>query len=800
MRPNGGELYREARQAFRDANWKQALELAREAGKRCTPDTACSWSARLLEAEILISDHQLDAAAALLSQEPPPSSQFAALAARSVLLQGNLQRDLNHPEQADELYSRARQKATSAGAWDVTSEVDLSRARLLFLSHHDVEGAAALYRDVADQSVRRQDPYYEALAANGRGMMLLTDWRFDEAIPWFQRTIHSARKARVQGQVVVASNNLMICYYRLGSFDDALKSYQQAMGLLGETGPATYRMHLLAQMGNTLLFQGKTQEAIGYYHQAVSFAKADADVARYYRNIAAADASIEDWDAAEQTINKAMSYDKGDASRPWAEKVQAAIAAGRGRYDEACDLYNKAIADSRNTPEVLWESHAGLADVYTKTGNYRLADEEFAKTIKTIDDNAGKISTRDYSLTFFSFQIRFYHDYIRALIDRGENQRALEMADSSRARLLLQRLSLTRNMQIAPVRDYPGIARRLNSVLLFYLVTPEESFLWVITPTAVHPPIRLLPAEQIRRLVDQYRTLIERKLGDPMTAANESGRQLYDLLVARAQPFIPRNSRVILIPDDALNWLNFETLPVYGNSPGQRPHFWIEDVRTEIAPSLRVLSTDTPSEPRRPDSLLIIGNPQPPSREFPALDYGTKEVATIEAHFPDLRKSKFTGSMARPDVYRTAGPGQFSLVHFSAHALANKDSPLDSAIILSRDGENFKLYARNVIETPLRAELVTISACRSAGARSYSGEGLVGFAWAFLQAGAHNVIAGLWDVTDSSTPGIMDVLYAKVAAGEGPADALRAAKLELIQSAQGYRRPYYWGPFQVYTR
>jgi CHAT domain-containing protein len=188
---------------------------------------------------------------------------------------------------------------------------------------------------------------------------------------------------------------------------------------------------------------------------------------------------------------------------------------------------------------------------------------------------------------------------------------------------------------------------------------------------------------------------------------------------------------------------------------------------------------------------LIIGNPQLPSREFPALDHGAKEVATIEAHFPDLRKSKFTGSMARPDVYRTAGPGQFSLLHFSAHALANKDSPLDSAIILSRDGENFKLYARNVIETPLRADLVTISACRSAGARSYSGEGLVGFAWAFLQAGARNVIAGLWDVTDSSTPGIMDVLYAKVAAGVGPADALRAAKLELIQSAQGYRRPYY---------
>jgi len=53
------------------------------------------------------------------------------------------------------------------------------------------------------------------------------------------------------------------------------------------------------------------------------------------------------------------------------------------------------------------------------------------------------------------------------------------------------------------------------------------------------------------------------------------------------------------------------------------------------------------------------------------------------------------------------------------------------------------------VNLPLQAELVTISACRSAGARTYSGEGLVGLAWAFLNAGAHNVVAGLWNVEDA---------------------------------------------------
>jgi CHAT domain-containing protein len=92
-----------------------------------------------------------------------------------------------------------------------------------------------------------------------------------------------------------------------------------------------------------------------------------------------------------------------------------------------------------------------------------------------------------------------------------------------------------------------------------------------------------------------------------------------------------------------------------------------------------------------------------------------------------------------------------------------------------------------------------VSACRSAGERAYSGEGLVGFAWAFLRAGASRVIAGLWDVDDRSTAELMDSLYARMAAGDTAPRALRAAKLSLLTKAGTYAKPYYWGPFQVFT-
>jgi CHAT domain-containing protein len=111
----------------------------------------------------------------------------------------------------------------------------------------------------------------------------------------------------------------------------------------------------------------------------------------------------------------------------------------------------------------------------------------------------------------------------------------------------------------------------------------------------------------------------------------------------------------------------------------------------------------------------------------------------------------------------------------------------------------YKLYARDVAEQPLHAELVTVSACRSAGERAFSGEGLVGFSWAFLRAGAERVVAGLWDVDDRSTASLMDRLYADVSAGVSPGRALRRAKLAQIHADGAWAKPYYWAPFELFT-
>jgi CHAT domain-containing protein len=72
--------------------------------------------------------------------------------------------------------------------------------------------------------------------------------------------------------------------------------------------------------------------------------------------------------------------------------------------------------------------------------------------------------------------------------------------------------------------------------------------------------------------------------------------------------------------------------------------------------------------------------------------------------------------------------------------------------------------------------------------------------WAFLNAGAQQVIGALWEVSDDSTPRLMDKLYQGLTAGDSPAVALRNAKLSLLRSQSRFSAPFYWAPFQIYSR
>jgi CHAT domain-containing protein len=346
----------------------------------------------------------------------------------------------------------------------------------------------------------------------------------------------------------------------------------------------------------------------------------------------------------------------------------------------------------------------------------------------------------------------------------------------------------------ATASRFQETARQLDAAILFYWLGPARSYLWKVTSRGVE--LHELPSElEISEQAEAYLARILQGR-DPIAEGAPEPEWLYRTLVGPAS--LAAGSRVVFVPDGVLHQLNPETFVV----PSPKPHYWIEDVTLTTAPSVSILGARGRVAPPRESvrQILLIGDPEPVGAEFPRLVHARGELERIAGEFPLAMRAVYTGSTAEPAAYRASEPGRFAYIHFAAHAQANRQVPLESAVILSPRNDLSKLYAREIVGLPLRAELVTLSACRGAGAREFAGEGLVGLTWAFLSSGAGNVIAGLWNVEDASTADLMTGLYGRLAKGEGPAEALRQAKLELRRADPAYAKPYYWAPFVTYTR
>jgi len=469
----------------------------------------------------------------------------------------------------------------------------------------------------------------------------------------------------------------------------------------------------------------------------------------------------------------------------------AAIANGRGSRDEAVRLYRELIGTKVASPYLRWNAHTRLGSLFASEKHFPEANAEYEQGLAVLEQVRGGLIHDDYRLTYHDALMEFFRDYVELLVTEGREDQALQVAESSRARLLAEKLGLGGGPGEVRTPSFQRYASRNGAVLLSYWLAPKRSFLWIVTASGVHMKT-LPPQNQIEELAGSYRKAIE-DLHDPLETRMPQAEHLSQILLGPAQSDLAGARRVVVVADGALHALNLETLPVPGTN-----RYWIDDVEISMAPSLSTLA-EVPAKLRSKPSLLLIGAPNAAGSEYPQLAAAKSEIEGIQNRFPRLDQVIRTGADATPKAFLESMPGRFSMIHFAAHAEANSQSPLESAIILSKSGDRYKLYARDVTGLKLSADLVTISACRSAGARTYGGEGPVGFAWAFLQAGAESVIAGLWDVGDESSSQLMAKLYEALASNMRPAAALRQAKRALLHSGP-FRKPFYWGPYQTYIR
>ncbi len=688
------------------------------------------------------------------------------------------------------------EELASTESSSLRSEIAVNRGTV-FAFQNDLTAARTQYRQALSLATASGDTYFEANALGGLGLTYLREERYDEAIDWLSAALDKSRASNNPALSAVVITNLGWCRYKLGDLDRASELFEQSASLFEELGMLRQQRGSFNDLGLVRYDQQNYPDAKQYLNRSLSIGRQINDktaIAMCLDNIAMLAIQLKQFDEAERFNDEALDLNRANHDHQFQLHLlqnSAAIAQGRGNLKNAESLFADLIQKSTNDAWLRWMGQVGLANTYSAAKQTAAADHEFRSALATIDQARAAVGKEEYRLSFLNTATLFYNSYIEFLVAQGRAHDALRVVEHSRARTLAEGLGLkstSLNSTLAPEQ----ISQQSGAVILEYWLKPNQSYLWAVTPSTV--ALFRLPADsEINAAVQDYRKAL---LGprDPLETGNATGRKLYDMLVAPAQKLIRPGARVIVIADGALNNLNFETLI----APAPKPHYWIDDVILSDASSLALLAGSRHATAPRPRNLLLVGDPTSASPEYPRLPQAATEIDRVEQHFPAKARLVLEGAQATPQAYLASDTARFSYVHFVAHGTASRTTPLESAVILSPQGDSYKLYARDIVTKPLHADLVTISTCYGAGSRAYTGEGLVGLSWAFLRAGAHNTIAALWEVNDASTAQLMDQLYAGIDKGRDPATALRAAKLAMAHSDGIYRRPFYWAPFQLY--
>lgn len=700
---------------------------------------------------------------------------------------------------------------------------DVSTARGALEMHQGHYGEAHSYFERVLATARANgDQFWIASALLDVSWAAERQTHFDEGLD----TANAAREIAVPlnfGTLQqVALGNMGWAYYKLGDADKARETFLEAQGKAVTLGDQEDRARWLTDLGYVYMDDGDPNSAALYFHQGLDLARkinSREDIVNSVIALAFVSEQTDKLADAKHYANEALRMAREDGNKrdeTYPLLVQGRIAAQQHDPVAAQNALEEVI-DSKDSPVFLkWEAQRSLARLYEDEHQNEGASREYRAALSTFEAARSELRHENTRLPFLTNATHIYDDYIHFLVSRGKADEALQVAEYSRARTLSEGLGLLKqkksteygapstgnkptgrsaSFQPDPV-DASQIARRAGGSIFFYWLGEKQSYLWLVTPQKT-TLFTLPPASEIDAAVRRYRNVL---LGpqDPLGTSNGDGLALYRTLISPAKALLPKkNARVFIIPDGSLNTINFETLIV----PDPAPHYWIEDVTLADASSLRLLAASRPAVTHaRP--ILLMGDAVAANADYPELQKASVEMQSIGKYFAPAQEKIFTREQATPAAYLSSKPEQFSYIHFVAHGTASRTNPLDSAIVLSRatkEDDSFKLYARDIIQRPLHASLVTISTCYGAGFRSYSGEGLVGLSWAFLRAGAHNVIGALWEVSDVSTPQLMDELYNDLKKGQTPEAALRAAKLSLLHSNTAFRKPFYWAPFQLYT-
>lgn len=793
--------YQGAESSFERGDLKNALKSVDE-GQRIVghgnPDSF--WRFQLLKSEILIWQGRNKDALAVLTVGDVPEPSNAVLLARKCVFLGFAESNLQQLELAERSF-QAAERMSGTQSPDVMVDLLLGEGKLAAL-RHDPTKSELLFKHALLIATNNHQLFLSSQALGNLGVMEMRQSHYADAADLLNASLTAAQKMGAQGASLKLTVNLGLAYREMGDIDRASELFEESERSAERLGMVIEQTTAFLNIGAIEFVQHRFSTAERNYQQALRLARQEDN--QQYAILSLndlAEVAIEegDLDLAEKYNEEALllEHSIGDHDTELYSLINEADISFRKQDRGTAERLLRSVVHDRGTGLVIraWAlSVQGRMDA--QLNELEAAEKHYAAATASLEEGRRSLGRDELELSYPAKAKEVYNDYIDFLVAHNMPDKAFRVAELQRARTLTDGLGLSdSNSQTFNVAQAERAALRLRHPILSYWIGTKASYLWIVLPD--HTQLFVLPGEdRIRPLVERYRAHLVGALGGN-DLADADGSELYRILIGPVERWIKPQSEVTIISDGPLCGLNFETLVV--NAPA--PHYWIEDVSITSASSAFLLAVGSHTRALHPSvaprNLLLIGNPESPPN-YPPLSYAGEEIRLISEHFSKDQETVLSGKEATPAAYFKAKPAHYGLIHFVAHGTASRISPLDSAVVLSQDGSSYNLYARDIAANRLQADLVTISACDSAGSRIYSSEGLVGLSWAFLRAGARRVIASLWEVNDASTPKLMDHLYSAITAGEEPAVALRNAKLSLLHSQTVYSRPFYWAPFVLY--
>jgi CHAT domain-containing protein len=326
-----------------------------------------------------------------------------------------------------------------------------------------------------------------------------------------------------------------------------------------------------------------------------------------------------------------------------------------------------------------------------------------------------------------------------------------------------------------------------GEALLDWVATPETTFAFVVTRGGV--TARTLPGTV--RLDALHRDWRDAMLAGAESPVVEDGlARLSTEALAPLAPALRGAHRVIVTGGGALALWPWGALTLPGEAAplGERREVACVPSASLFA-TLRARGNAAGATPR----LLAVSRTT--DAEGRALPGAVREMDMLGRDFAHVTVRENRGD--RPLRELTADLAGFDALHFAAHVEADPGTPWRSGLLLgSGTGDGAYFRASNVARLKLRARLVVLSGCQSAGATAVAGEGAIGLSTGFLSAGTRTVVATLWPVADRDAERYMSAFYDGLAGGRTVAAAALGARSALRAQA-GTANPRSWAAFVV---